>query len=261
MARQSSHSSSIPSSPSKAPVSTWEAAFLASSRRLAAKPKSVPRIAEKPRRKPLSSTSPSTHREGPRTESAPTTSIEMVLPLPPTESEQQRKDNKEVFGSILSYLEKSGGLPEIGVVNQPLPLEEDMGCRGGRRGTKQPEKEVEKGIDEQRAEEDEVSRKEKEKKEKRRSERRQRKREDKRLRKEEEWRKRAESPDFKEESTTARVKVGMLAQFGPSTQQKTSWPHSRLVASEAQLRGSNDKEDPDISPLMQRRKGPQKTQQ
>ncbi|XP_038885790.1 uncharacterized protein LOC120076082 [Benincasa hispida] len=50
------------------------------------------------------------------------------IPLPTlavsTESEKKRQDDKEVFGSILSNLEKGGGLPESGVVNQPLLTEE-----------------------------------------------------------------------------------------------------------------------------------------
>ncbi|XP_038896327.1 uncharacterized protein LOC120084591 [Benincasa hispida] len=39
---------------------------------------------------------------------------------------KRREDDKEVFGSILSNLEKGQGLPEAGVVNQPVPLKEAM---------------------------------------------------------------------------------------------------------------------------------------
>ncbi|XP_038887725.1 protein PXR1-like [Benincasa hispida] len=66
-----------------------EAAFLAASRRLAAQPQTVPRVVGRL-------------------------------------SEKKRQDDKEVFGSILSNLKKGGGLPEAGVVNQPLPTEEVM---------------------------------------------------------------------------------------------------------------------------------------
>ncbi|XP_038902319.1 trichohyalin-like [Benincasa hispida] len=131
------------------------------------------------------------------------------------------------------------------------PIRTVLEVMEARRQAEQPEKEAEKGGNDQWVEKDEVAREEKERNEKRRSERR---REQKRLRKEER-RQRAESPDFEGESTTVRVEGGMSVQLEPSSQQQTSWPHPRLVATEAQLRGSNDKEDPHISPLIRRRKG------
>ncbi|XP_038887029.1 nucleolar protein 58-like [Benincasa hispida] len=93
------------------------------------------------------------------------------------------------------------------------------------------------------AEDDEAARLKKEKKEKKKSERKQRRREEKHLKKEEERRKKVESLDFDGESTIARVEEGMSVQARTSTQLQVSSPHTRLVASE-------DREDPNISPLM-----------
>ncbi|XP_038878532.1 protein PXR1-like [Benincasa hispida] len=121
---------------------------------------------------------------------------------------------------------------------------EDMEAK--KRTEKSEEKEKRK-LEEKRAEEDEVARLEIKKKEKKRSKRKQRRREEKRLRKKEERRKRAESMDVDGESTTARVEVGVSTQVNPSTQQQASWLQSRLVT-------SDDKEDPDISYLIRRRK-------
>ncbi|XP_038902468.1 translation initiation factor IF-2-like [Benincasa hispida] len=53
-------------------------------------------------------------------------STPLPTPAVSTESEKKRQDDKEVFGSILSNLEKEGGLPEAGVMYQPLLTEEVM---------------------------------------------------------------------------------------------------------------------------------------
>ncbi|XP_038891684.1 chromatin assembly factor 1 subunit A-like [Benincasa hispida] len=176
--------------------------------------------------------------QGPSTKSTPATKPEVVLPIPSTESELKRKDDNEVFESILSHLEKNGGLPEAGVVNQPLPSDEELALVSrrmalttsdpketaptdsneghtravlkGMEAKKWTEKSGEKKeriVEEKWAEEDEVAQLEKEKKEKQRSERKQRRREEKRLRKEEERRKRAESLDVDRESSTAIVEA------------------------------------------------------
>ncbi|XP_038882399.1 retinitis pigmentosa 9 protein-like [Benincasa hispida] len=52
---------------------------------------------------------------------------EAPRPTPPvsTEIKRKRRDDTVVFGNILSTLEQRGRLPEAGVVNQPLPTEEE----------------------------------------------------------------------------------------------------------------------------------------
>ncbi|XP_038882363.1 protein PXR1-like [Benincasa hispida] len=87
MADQTSQSSTSPLTPSTAQLTMRKAAFLAANRHLATQPQTVSRVAGRL-------------------------------------NEKKRQDDKEVFGSILSNLEKGGGLPEAEVVNQPLPTEE-----------------------------------------------------------------------------------------------------------------------------------------
>ncbi|XP_038885850.1 nucleolar protein 58-like [Benincasa hispida] len=118
MAEQSSHSSSLPSSSSLAQVTAREATVLGASHRFAAQPKPVQRITGKLRQKPVVA-KPLPIREGPSMESA-------QLPALSSESEKKRRDDKEVFRTILSNMEKEGELLEAGVVNQPLPSEEKM---------------------------------------------------------------------------------------------------------------------------------------
>ncbi|XP_038887077.1 chromatin assembly factor 1 subunit A-like [Benincasa hispida] len=89
MADQASQPSASPSTPSNDQIAMREAAFLTASLKLAAQPYTILRIAA------IS-----------------------------TESEKKRCDDTEVFGNILSNLEQGGGLPEVGVVNQPLSMEE-----------------------------------------------------------------------------------------------------------------------------------------
>ncbi|XP_038876981.1 uncharacterized protein LOC120069322 [Benincasa hispida] len=276
MAGQSSHSSSLPSSPSTTLLTAREAAFLAASRHLATQPKPVQRIVRKPQQKP-SIAKPLTIQEKPSTKSALTTRPKVALPVPSSKSENKRRDDKEVFGSILSNMERERGLPEAGVVNQPLPSEKKMAEASQRRALavadpretvptdsnegpirvileevgakKKPEtadgkknkKSKEKWVDE-----DEAAHSNKEKKEKKTSKKRQCKREEKCLKKEDK-RKRAKSPDFDGESTTARVEEGVSPQDQASMQPQVSSTHIRMVATE-------DKEDPDITPLMQHRK-------
>ncbi|XP_038889827.1 glutamic acid-rich protein-like [Benincasa hispida] len=133
-------------------------------------------------------------------------------------------------------MEKERGLPEAGVVNQPLPSEEEMEEASQRsvlaisnpKETIQTEsyegpimvalKEVEakklsktaeekkkKKNKEKRAERDEEAQPRKEKKERKSSEKRERRWEEKRLKKKEKKRKRAENPEVDGESTTTRV--------------------------------------------------------
>ncbi|XP_038885426.1 glutamic acid-rich protein-like [Benincasa hispida] len=134
-------------------------------------------------------------------------------------------------------MEKEGGLPEAGVINQPLPSEEKIeeasrksalavsdsketvqteSYEGPIRvaleeavAEKQPEMDEEekkkKKIKEKRAEGDEEAWPRKEKKEIKMSERRERRREKERLKKKGEKRKRAESPKVDGESTTTRA--------------------------------------------------------
>ncbi|XP_038896312.1 capping protein inhibiting regulator of actin dynamics-like [Benincasa hispida] len=174
-------------------------------------------------------------------------------------------------------MEKEGGLPEAGVINQPLPSEEEK-AEASRRSalavldhkeTVQIEsyegpirvslEEVEaKKLSEtdegkkkrksksKRAKGDEETWPKKERKEKKSSEKRKRRREDNRLKKEEK-RKRAESPDIDGESTIARVEEGVSKQEKESAQPQEASTHIRTVATE-------DREDPDITPLMRRRK-------
>ncbi|XP_038889321.1 nucleolar protein 58-like [Benincasa hispida] len=197
MADQSSHSSSLPSSLSSAQITAGEVTLLAASRRLAAQPKPIPRIVGKPWRKPLAAR-PIQIREGQSTESA-------ALPTLSSESKKKRRDNREVFGSILSNMEKEGGLPEARVVNQPLPLKKEMeeasrrsalavsdpketvhteSCEGSTRVALEEvvaEKQIEmteekkkKKNEEKRAEGDEEAQPRKEKKDKKSSEKRER---------------------------------------------------------------------------------------
>ncbi|XP_038877699.1 UPF0329 protein ECU05_1680/ECU11_0050-like [Benincasa hispida] len=136
-------------------------------------------------------------------------------------------------------MENDGGLPEAGVVNQPLPSEEVMeealrrsalavsdsketvhteSYKGPIRvalekveAKKQPkttEEKKKKKNKEKRAEGDEEAQPRKEKKERKLSEKRERRREKKRLKKKEDKRKRAESPEIDGKSTTARVDGG-----------------------------------------------------
>ncbi|XP_038877047.1 UPF0329 protein ECU05_1680/ECU11_0050-like [Benincasa hispida] len=124
-------------------------------------------------------------------------------------------------------MEKEGGLPEAGVVNQPLPSEEDMEEDSRRNALavsdpketveakKQPktaEEKKKKKNKEKRAEGDEEDQPRKEKKERKSSEKRERRREEKRLKKKEEKRKSVESPEVNGESTTARVDEGVSTQ-------------------------------------------------
>ncbi|XP_038888857.1 glutamic acid-rich protein-like [Benincasa hispida] len=90
-----------------------EATFLAANRRLAAQPHIVSRIAGRTWRNPLA-VRPPQFKRGQSTESTPVS----------TESEKKRRDDTEVFGNMLSNLEQGEGLPEAGVVNQPLSTEE-----------------------------------------------------------------------------------------------------------------------------------------
>ncbi|XP_038874254.1 nucleolar protein 58-like [Benincasa hispida] len=228
MADQSSHSSSLPSSPSPAQITAKEVAFLGASRHLAVQLKLITRITKKPRQKPLVAR-PLQIRKGQSTESAPLLTLS-------SESEKKRRDDREVFGRILSNMEKEGGLPEAGVVNQPLPLEEEMEEASRRsalavsdpKETIQTEsyeepirvalKEVEvkklpKMVEEKknkknRAEGDEEAQPRKEKKERKSSEKSERRREGKRLKAKEEKRKRAESLEVDGESTTTKVDEG-----------------------------------------------------
>ncbi|XP_038902362.1 SMY2 homolog 2-like [Benincasa hispida] len=276
MAGQSSYSSSLPSLPSQALVTAREVAFLAAGRRLAGQPKPSSKIAGKPRRK-SSIAKPLTIREGLSTESASATRPEVAFPVPSSESELKSRDNKEVFGSILSNMKREGWLPEAGIVNQPLPSEEEMAKAsrrmalattdpketvpidsnegpikivleviGAKKQSESAEGKKKRKSKEKCLEGDEASRLKKEKKEKKESEKKQRRREEKRLKKEKK-RKRVESPNFDGESTTTRVEEGVSTQAKASAQPQVSSPHIRMVATE-------DREDPDITPLMQRRK-------
>ncbi|XP_038887060.1 nucleoporin GLE1-like [Benincasa hispida] len=118
MADQASQSSASPSTPSSDQISMREAAFLAASRRLAAQPHTIPRIVGRTWRNPLS-IQPPQFKRGHNIKSTP-----VPTPAISTESEKKRHDDKEVFGNILSHLEQRGGLPEAGVINQPLSTEE-----------------------------------------------------------------------------------------------------------------------------------------
>ncbi|XP_038876980.1 DNA ligase 1-like [Benincasa hispida] len=102
MADQTPNQSASPSTPDQ--VAMREAAFLATRRENPEKPSAV---------------RPSVFKRGGSTESIP-----MLTPTVSTESERKRRDDTEVFGNILSTLEQGGGLPEAGVVNQPLTTEE-----------------------------------------------------------------------------------------------------------------------------------------
>ncbi|XP_038874900.1 protein MNN4-like [Benincasa hispida] len=117
-------------------------------------------------------------------------------------------------------------MEEVGVKKQPETAE-------GKKKRKCKEKRVEG---------DGATWPKKKKKEKKSSEKRQSRREEKRLKKEEK-KKRAVSPDFDGESTTARVKEGKSLQDKESAQPQVSSTYIRMVATE-------DKEDPDITPLM-----------
>ncbi|XP_038896287.1 chromatin assembly factor 1 subunit A-like [Benincasa hispida] len=118
MADQASNLTVSPSIPNQATMR--EVAFLAANRRLAAQTCSTPRPTRRSRRNPLVVRPPAFKREG-STESLPTST-----PFVSTESERKRRDDIEVFGNILSTLEQGGGLPEAGVVKQPLSIEEEI---------------------------------------------------------------------------------------------------------------------------------------
>ncbi|XP_038887243.1 protein PXR1-like [Benincasa hispida] len=142
-------------------------------------------------------------------------------------------------------MEKEGGLPKAGVVNQPLSSEEEMKETWRRSAlavsdpketiqtesyegpirvaleeveanklSKMAEGKKKRKCKEKWAGEDKEARPKKEKnekKEKKSSEKRERRREEKRLKKEKK-RKRAESPNVDGESTTARVEEGVSTQ-------------------------------------------------
>ncbi|XP_038876674.1 chromatin assembly factor 1 subunit A-like, partial [Benincasa hispida] len=95
MANQALQHSASPSTPSSDQIAMREAAFLAASRSL------------------LSSRGGTTLKNTP-----------VPTPVVSNESEKKRRDDKEVFGNILSHLEQGGGLPEVGVINQPLSTKE-----------------------------------------------------------------------------------------------------------------------------------------
>ncbi|XP_038880523.1 glutamic acid-rich protein-like [Benincasa hispida] len=148
------------------------------------------------------------------------------LPTLSSESEKKRRDDREVFRSILSNMKKEGGLPEVGIVNQPLPSEEEMEEASRKsalvvsnpkeavqtdsyegpirvaleevKAKKLPEMAEEKKKKknkEKRTKGDEEAQPRKEKKERKSSKKKERRREEKCLKKKEEKRKRAESPE------------------------------------------------------------------
>ncbi|XP_038880386.1 capping protein inhibiting regulator of actin dynamics-like [Benincasa hispida] len=100
---------------------------------------------------------------------------------------------------------------------------------------------------EKRAEGDEEAQPRKEEKEIKSSEKREHRQEEKRLKKKEEKRKRAESPKVDGKSTTTRVDEGVSTQQRESAQPEEESTQIRTVA-------TGDGEDPDITPLMRRRK-------
>ncbi|XP_038880415.1 histone-lysine N-methyltransferase, H3 lysine-79 specific-like [Benincasa hispida] len=167
-------------------------------------------------------------------------------------------------------MEKEGGLLEAGVVNQTLPLEEEMEEASRRSALavldtketvqaesyerpfrvaleevvveKQPKVVEEKKIKEKRVEEDEQAHPIKKKE---RSERRERRQKKGCLKKEEDRRKRAESPERDGESTSVRGEKGESAKSRESALPEEETTKIRLVA-------TDDGEDADIT-LMTRR--------
>ncbi|XP_038882271.1 uncharacterized protein At1g10890-like [Benincasa hispida] len=117
MIDQASQPSASPSTLSTDQTSMQEAVFLVASRHLATQPHTVLRIAGRPWRNPLA-VRPPPFKRGQSTESTP-----LPTPAISTESEKKIRDCNEIFGNILSNLEEGGGLPEVGVVNQPLSTE------------------------------------------------------------------------------------------------------------------------------------------
>ncbi|XP_038882295.1 nucleolar protein 58-like [Benincasa hispida] len=171
------------------------------------------------------------------------------LPTLSFESEKKRRDDKEVFGSILSNMEKEGGLLEAGVVNQPLPSKEEIeeASRISALEILDPKETanaesyeapirvaLEEAVAEKQlevAEEKKKKRKIKEKrdkgdekahpikkKERRMDEKMERRREKMRLKNEEERRKRAEIPKLDGESTSVRGDKGESAKLRESAQ-------------------------------------------
>ncbi|XP_038887026.1 histone-lysine N-methyltransferase, H3 lysine-79 specific-like [Benincasa hispida] len=173
-------------------------------------------------------------------------------------------------------MEKEGGLPEAGVVNQPLPSEEEMEEALRRSALavsdpketvqvesyegpikvsleeavveKQPEmaEEKKKKIKEKRAEGEEEAHPNK-KKERRMSEKRERRREEKCLKKEKERRKRAESPKIDRKSTSTRVHKWESAQLQESAQPEEEITQVKTIV-------ADDGEDSDTTPLLRHRK-------
>ncbi|XP_038875082.1 DNA ligase 1-like [Benincasa hispida] len=170
-------------------------------------------------------------------------------------------------------MEKEEGLPEAGVVNQPLSSEEAMEEELGRRTLAildpketanaksyegpirvtlkevaaekrleraKEKKKKKKNIREKGDEEEEEA---KLKKEKERSGRKESKREERRLKKEEERRKRAESPELDGESTSVREDKGESAQLRESAQHEI--PQTIAI---------DEGEDVEITPLTRHRK-------
>ncbi|XP_038889276.1 putative uncharacterized protein DDB_G0271982 [Benincasa hispida] len=163
-------------------------------------------------------------------------------------------------------MEKEGGLPEAGVVNQPLPSKKEMeeALKRSALAILDPKETVqtesyegpigvslEEAVAEKQPEMAEEKKKEKikemnaegdkeahpiKKKERRTSEKRERRREEMRLKKKEEKRKRVESPEVDGELTTTRVDEGV------SVQPKEETTQIRTIA-------TDDGEDLDITPL------------
>ncbi|XP_038874940.1 capping protein inhibiting regulator of actin dynamics-like [Benincasa hispida] len=175
-------------------------------------------------------------------------------------------------------MEKEGELPKTGIVNQPLPSEEEMeeALRRSAPAISDPkeivqiesyegpirvaleevvaekhpemaEEKKKKKMKKKRAKGDEEARPRKEKNERKTSERRECRREEERLKTKEEKRKRVESPKVDGESTTARVDEGVLAQHRESTKPEQQSTQIITVA-------TDDGEDSDNTHLMRRRK-------
>ncbi|XP_038876921.1 stress response protein nst1-like [Benincasa hispida] len=118
MADQASQQSASPLTLSSNQITMRDAAFLAASRRLAAQPHTIPRMIERAQRNPLVVRHPLFKRE------QSTERTQVPTPTVSTECEKKRCDDTELFGNIRSNLELGGGLLEVGVVNQPLFVEE-----------------------------------------------------------------------------------------------------------------------------------------
>ncbi|XP_038887232.1 nucleolar protein 58-like [Benincasa hispida] len=214
MADQTQNQSTSPSTPDQ--VAMQEAAFLAASRRLAAQAHTIPKLARRSRRNPLT-VRPSVFKRGGSTESMP-----RPTPAVSIESERKRHDDTEVFGSILSTLEQEGGLPEAGLEEaekedkkRGKQLEEDKKEDKKKKKSKAKKAggaecsrhcKARKNREQKDDDKDEEAKKERKKKEK--MERRLRRREKRRLREEEEARQRATSPEKDRESTSVRENRG-----------------------------------------------------